>query len=46
MKHTKSEIVRYLWGHNLFKSSNQMISLGDKNVNFASKRSSKYKPYF
>ena len=46
MKNTKLEIVRYLFGVNLIKSNDRIISKGNKNVNIERKKSKRYKQYF
>lgn len=46
MKNTKLEIVRYLLGENINKTKRQMISNGDKNVNYTRKTTKRYKQHF
>ena len=46
MKSTKLEIVRYLLGENINKPNRQMISNGDKNVNYTRRTAKRYKQYF
>ncbi|GEM_PF-2595578 len=46
MGNTKLKLVRYLLAEILNKPNRQMISNGDKNVNYSGKTPKRYKQYF